>query len=337
MFNFDPDRYLSIQTGAVAAAAELRALVGGLLGAGKARIHFAGAGGAAILMAPAVRLLRDRTTFPVHDAMTAEILISGDPHLGPESIVIIPSLSGTTGESVELAEMVRAKGATVIALTGHPDTPLGKASDHVLINFAEDDTSCESFFIQSLAIALAVLEARGELDGADALFGQFEALPTALLEAKRTFEPRAQKLARDWANRDYHIFTGAGLSWPEAYYYGMCILEEMQWIRTRPVHASDFFHGTLELVENGTSVVIFKGEDQWRPLTDRVEAFARQYTDTVTVLDAADFALPGIGPDLRPLVSQAVHSAVLERLSAHLEHLRDHPLTTRRYYRRVKY
>lgn len=337
MFNFDPDRYLSIQSGAVAAAAKLRSLIGSLLANGGTRIHFAGTGGAAILMAPAVRLLRDRTTFPVHDIMTAEILISGDPHLGPGSIVIIPSLSGTTRESVELAQLVRKKGATVIALTGHADTPLGEASDHVLVNFAEDDTSCESFYIQSLTIALAVLESDGTLIDADKLFSQFDALPSKLLEAKRTFEPRAEAIARDWASRNYHIFTGAGLSWPQAHYYGMCILEEMQWIRTRPVHASDFFHGTLELVENGTSVVIFKGEDQWRPLTDRVEAFARQYTDTLTVLDARDFELPGIGPDLRPLISQVLHSAILERLSAHLEHLRNHSLTTRRYYRRVAY
>jgi fructoselysine-6-phosphate deglycase len=80
----------------------------------------------------------------------------------------------------------------------------------------------------------------------------------------------------------------------------MCILEEMQWIRTRPVHAADFFHGTLELVEKGVSVIILKGEDAYRPLTDRVEAFARQYTDKVTVLDAASFDLPGVSPETIP-------------------------------------
>ena len=30
-------------------------------------------------------------------------------------------------------------------------------------------------------------------------------------------------------------------------------------------------------------------------------------------------------------------AALLERVSAHLEVLRDHPLTTRRYYRRMAY
>src|SRR3712207_8025099 len=52
---------------------------------------------------------------------------------------------------------------------------------------------------------------------------------------------------------------------------------------TRPVHASDFFHGTLELVEQGVSVVVLKGEDGGRPLCERVEAFAGRYTDRLTV------------------------------------------------------
>ena len=117
----------------------------------------------------------------------------------------------------------------------------------------------------------------------------------------------------------------------------MCILEEMQWIRTRPVHAADFFHGTLELVEKGVSVIIFKGEDSCRPLVDRVEAFARQYTDKVTVLDTASFGMPGLSAETRALISPAILATILERLSAHLEVKRNHPLTTRRYYKKVSY
>jgi len=117
----------------------------------------------------------------------------------------------------------------------------------------------------------------------------------------------------------------------------MCILEEMQWIRTRPVHAADFFHGTLELVEPGVSVFVFKGEDPSRPLADRVEAFARRYTDRVRVLDATDVKLPGISAETRSLISPVILATLLERVSAHLEVKRGHPLTTRRYYKRVDY
>ena len=117
----------------------------------------------------------------------------------------------------------------------------------------------------------------------------------------------------------------------------MCILEEMQWIRTRPVHASDFFHGTLELLEKGVSVVVFAGEDETRPLTDRVIAFTKRYTDKLTVLDTRDLATNGLSSDLRAMLAPALMATVLERLSAHLEVMRNHPLVTRRYYKRVAY
>ena len=102
------------------------------------------------------------------------------------------------------------------------------------------------------------------------------------------------------AARDWHIFTAAGNAWPEAYYFGMCILEEMQWIRTRPVHAADFFHGTLELVEPGVSVVVLKGEDAARPLAERVERFVPKVGGELTVIDTADLPAPGLlGGDAR--------------------------------------
>ena len=34
----------------------------------------------------------------------------------------------------------------------------------------------------------------------------------------------------------YWGFIGGGMLWGEAYDYAMCILEEMQWIRTKSIH-----------------------------------------------------------------------------------------------------
>ncbi len=224
-----------------------------------------------------------------------------------------------------------------LSLTGHKDTPLGRDADYNFTNFAEDDTSSESFYLQTLIIVLALLAERGEYPDFDATVAELKLLPELLVSVKEGYEADAAALARDIKDETYHIFTGAGAAWPEAHYYGMCILEEMQWIRTRPVHASDFFHGTLELVEPGVSLFIFKGEDACRPLTERVENFARRYTDKVRVLDAASASLPGVSAKTRSVISPVILATMLERLSAHLEVLRDHPLTTRRYYKRVEY
>jgi len=337
MLNFDEARFLRIQSGAVALAAPIHAAIGAALAKGAANIFFLGTGGAAILMQPAALMLQRRSGFPAFIEIAAELVAAGHQALGPQSIVVIPSVSGTTSESVATLEYCKARGATVIALVGNVDTPLGRKADHAFVNFAEDDTSSESFYVQSLLIALSVMAHRGEFAGYDKTVAELATLPGHLVAAKQAFEPEAERLAEAFRNEPYHIITAAGGSWAEAWYYGMCILEEMQWIRTRPVHAADFFHGTLELVEKGVSVVVFKGEDAYRPLTERVETFARQYTDKVTVLDTAGFGMPGISAETRALISPVILATLLERLSAHLEVKRNHPLTTRRYYKKVSY
>ena len=336
MLNFDEARFLRIQSGAVAQVEPIDEILRACLPRAE-NLFFLGTGGAAILMEPAVQLLERRSRFPVFRETAAELTISGSLHLGPRSIVVMPSLSGTTAESVAAMAYCRERGATVISLVGNADTPLGKGADHAIVNFAEDDTSSESFYIQSLAIALSVMSYRGEFADFAELKADMHKLPAALVEAKRAYEPAAERLAETIKDEKYHIISGAGSTWPQAFYYGMCILEEMQWIRTRPVHASDFFHGTLELVEKDVSVVLLKGEDEYRPLVERVETFARRYTDKLRVIDTATFALPGIAQSTRRLISPIVLATVLERLSVHLEAKRAHPLTTRRYYKRVDY
>ena len=337
MLNFDRKRFVKIQSGAVAIAEVLSPLMRDLLKGGIERIFFMGTGGVQFLTLPAVEFARNATTFPVSAAFPAQVVLEPPAGLNEKALVVLPSLSGTTKETVQLLSFLQARGVKTLSLTGHKDTPLGRDADFNFTNFAEDDTSSESFYLQSLLIVLSLLAERGEFKNLNATVAELKLLPELLVGVKETYEAGAAALAKEIQDETYHIFTGAGSVWPEAHYYGMCILEEMQWIRTRPVHAADFFHGTLELVEPGVGVFIFKGEDACRPLADRVENFARRYTDRVRILDAASANLPGVSARTRSLISPVILATMLERLSAHLEVVRDHPLTTRRYYKRVEY
>ncbi|MDR3496442.1 MAG: SIS domain-containing protein [Ancalomicrobiaceae bacterium] len=337
MLNFDEARFLRIQTGAVGLAERIDRSLAASLAAGAENLYFLGTGGVAYLMQPAFQLLQRRSTFPVFLDYPAELVVTGSRNLTNKSIVVMPSLSGATKESVAMLAKLKEVGATVLTFVGHEDTPLGRGGDHVFVNFAEDDTSCESFYIQSYLVALSIMKARGEIDNYDKVVSELKLLPARLVEVKRTFEPRANDFASRIAAADYHIFTGGGNTWTSAQYYATCILEEMQWIRTRPIHASDFFHGTLELVDKDVSVMLFKGEDAYRTLAERVENFVPNYTDKLTVLDSREFAMSGISEGVRGLASPIVLATVLERVSAHLEVMRNHPLITRRYYKRVNY
>lgn len=337
MLNFDEARFLTIQQGAVALAPRIDAAISAAIAAGAQNMFFLGTGGVAYLMEPAIQLLQRASGFPVFRDYPAELLVSENRNLTARSIVIMPSLSGTTKESVAMLNRLKEIGAQVITLIGHADTPLGLGGNPALVNFAADDTSCESFYIQALLVALSVMKARHEIDDYDAILTEMQGLPQALLATKRTFEPKADHFARIIAGAEYHMFTAAGNMWPAANYYATCILEEMQWIRTRPVHAADFFHGPLELIDKGVSLILLRGEDSAGALADRVAGFAPQYTDHFTVLDTADFVPEAVSPRLRALLSPAFMATLLERLSAHLEVMRNHPLVTRRYYKRVAY
>ena len=335
MRNFDEGRYLRIESGAVALAGPLDRLIKGEISNGVENIFFSGTGGVAFLMQPAVELLQARSNFPTYTVKAAELVLTDHVHLNNRSLIIFPSVSGTTKESIAAMNFAKKKGAKVLCLTGQENSPLASGADHNFSNFVEDDTSSESFYLQSLFIALSIMDNFKEIENYKEIISEIELLPNLLIEVKRAFEPFAKKFADEIANEQNHIFTGAGGAWHEAWYYAMCILEEMQWIWTRPVHASDFFHGTLELVEKDTSLIIFKGEDAARPLVDRVERFARTISEKVRVFDTKDFLLPGISDATRSYLSPVILAAIFERVSAHLEIIRDHPLTTRRYYKKT--
>jgi len=330
---FDEERYRRIQQGAVNAGQALASELAEARARGAEELVFLGTGGVNLLMEPAVQLLASSSRFPAHVRRSAEEALDGAQRLSSSSVVVLPSLSGSTLETVRIAEIARERGAHVVALVGDGESPIAGLADAVMVNPAADDTSSESYYLQTMLGVLGLVDDGPARELAEELSG----LPDLLVEVKRSFDAVAADHAAFLDASPWHIFTAGGPSWTEAHYFAMCILEEMQWIRTRPVHAADFFHGTLELVEEGVSVVILKDESPFRPLADRVEKFLPGRSDRVDVIDTVDVSLPGLSPLARGVAGPIVLAAQLERVAAHLEVLRDHPLTTRRYYKRVEY
>lgn len=338
MFHFDQERFLKTQQGAVAANDQLTKILAPLA-SDVEEIYFIGSGGVGILFDSTIEFARTRSTFPFHRVIAAEFMLQPNRTFSEKSLVIIPSLSGTTKETLELVEFCNRNKVKTLALVGSPDTPLEKTATYTVYNDVLDDTSSENYYLQGLMIALYMMKQRQEVSETlyNTYIADFAKLPSALVAAKAQAEPMAKAFAKQHKDTPYHILTGAGDSFAEAYYYGMCILEEMQWIKTRPVHAADFFHGTLELIEKGVSVIITEGEDDSRILSERVKNFVPQFTDINLIIDTKDYDLPGISETTRKIISPIVLATVFERISTFLEEERNHPLTTRRYYKKMDY
>ncbi|WIB77939.1 SIS domain-containing protein [Curtobacterium sp. MCPF17_002] len=312
---------------------EIEAAVLDVLGRSPKNLYLVGAGGTYAAMLPYEVLMRSRSTFPTTAAIGKELMLLDDPNFGEGSVALFASVSGTTEDVIEAIEYAKSRGVLTVGFTGVADSPFAAALDVPLIAAPKG----WPYDVQLLVFTLKFLSERGEFDGYDQFVADLQKLPDALVAAAEQAESTAEAFADEHRDTDYYFLVGGGNLWGLTYLYSMCVLEEMQWLRTTRVHSAEFFHGSLELIERDTAVLVFAGEDSTRPLTDRVIRFAEQYSDDVTVLDSKDYALGGIGQESRAFFAPLVLDVVSDRFSKHLERARDHSLDLRRYYRVVEY
>lgn len=337
MFNFNKDNFLKVTNGALGLRGQIEDIVETLNERGYKNLFLIGSGGSIAIMYPFEYIIKTTSTLPVFAEIAAEFVLYNHKQFGPDSLVILSSLSGTTKETVKAAEFCKEKGATTIGLVGELGTPLADLSDYTLVNYSENDTASESIYLQLYLLIFKLLQPRGEFSEYTEFADELERMPSVLLDVKEATESQASQFAKLNKDEDYHMLVGSGSVWGETYSYAMCVLEEMQWIRTKAIHAAEFFHGTLELVEKDTSMILMKGEDESRPLMERVERFALKVTDKLSIFDTKQYELKGISEKYRKYLSPIIIASLFERVSTHLEKERNHPLSTRRYYRVVEY
>ncbi|MGI5161169.1 SIS domain-containing protein [Microbispora sp. CA-102843] len=333
MLGFNEPEFLSQLASAVALRPRIEELVDRLVDGGFDNLYLVGAGGTYAQMWPYERLARQRSTLDVRAVIAAELIAADEKALGERSVAIFTSVSGTTDDVVRAIEFCKSKGAYTVGFTGYPDSPIAQNVDLVLLT----EPKTWPFDMQMLLFMGRLLSRRGEFDGYEKFAAEFDDIPRILLEVSKQAEPVAEAFADAHRDSDYYFLIGGGNLWGFTYLYSMCILEEMQWLRTTRVHSAEFFHGSLELVEENTSVIVFQGEDEARALTDRAEAFAKRISKDVTVFDTKDYPLDGISPEFRGLLAPLVLDTVMSRVSKHLERVRDHSLDLRRYYRVMDY
>ena len=285
---------------------------------------------------------RDLEVYLIH---AAEWNVSGHKRMTEKSVVLTASESGTTPEVLEAVKKMKEMGIRVYAMT-KPTGKIGEAvgaENCIAMASSHGDGGCEGGYYLADCFGLRLLYHRGCFPKYDRFIEQTKNVWADLLDIRKKFEPKAEELAKRYALAPYTMFIGSGALWGETILFAMCILEEMQWKRTRYITSADFFHGTLELVEKDVPVFLFKGEDECRKLDERVEAFLTNFADRtkdedVVVIDTAEYAIPGLDDDFRVIVSPWIlTSLVTDRLAAYYETVTKHNLDYRRYYHQFDY
>lgn len=303
---------------------------------GYKNIFFTAVGGSLAPMLAMGEIAKQLTELPVFVEQAAELMVRGHRALGKDSVIITLSKSGDTKETVAIAKWCKENGMDVVCCTKNPNSPLAQASKYVIPMRHENGVEYEYMLLYWFFLRL--LKNNGDFTDYDEFADQLMKLPENLLEAKYKFDPIAKEAAKNYYKEPYMIWIGDGETWGETYLFSMCLLEEMQWLRTKSVTSSEFFHGTLELVEDDVCVFLIKGAGKCRVLDERAERFLKEHTKKLTVIDTMDFVLDGIDEKYRWIIAPTIASTVLvDRLAFHFEDNTKHSLDIRRYYRQFDY
>lgn len=331
MLNFDEAKVRQDHQNGVDMIPEVEKVVDQICDKGYDNIFLFGIGGTLLYAGQIMHTAKQLgCSLPLYLENATDFLYEGNKKFTKNSVVVIASLSGNTIEVEAAIDKAHEVGARVIGYVEVPESPLAKKVDHLV-------TTVGGEYYWWYTVVLRFMKNAGEFDAYDKLTSQMKNLPDAVVQIYKDADEEMKNYAEKYCDEPITYLVGSGNLEDWAVCYGMCIMEEMQWMRTRPISAANFFHGTLEVIERDIPVILIKGEDKTRPEMDRVEKFVNRVSAKVTVFDTKKFALPGIDEEFRGVLSPIVMRSAFMRLNVHLEHCRRHPIDIRRYYKALKY
>lgn len=337
--NFDEQGDLESVNGALALRPQIEKIIDRICEEGFDRIFFMGIGGTYASAMQTEVYMRGRSSLEVYAGNAAEYLTTGNKRLTERSVVIYSSVSGSTLEMMEMVEKVKKVGARVLAFIDTPGSPLTQEGrwDYLVVYPKNEQ-------LKFSMAANCLMHKNGEFADYDRYNREMEAsLAQGLVGIEKAADAWAYEYAKSKADflKEHpdlpHYFIGAGNQWGATYSYAMCYWEEQMWIRTKSVSCAEFFHGTMEIITADTPVTLFMGEDEQRPLAERVARFLPKVCANYTIIDTRELPMPGISPEFRGSLSHLMMHAVNNRVDAYLELFLRHPLSIRRYYRQFEY
>ena len=257
---------------------------------------------------------------------------------GENTVLILASHKGNTPETVKAAELGKERGATVIALTWIPESPITKFADYVVeYSFGEDKDIGEEKTMQGLLLAVEILKQTEGYENYDKFMDGVSKIDLIVKKACKLVRRRAEAFAEQYKNDSVIYTIGSGAGYGAAYMECICIFMEMQWIHSNAIHAGEYFHGPFEITDREMPLILQLSEGKTRAPDERALAFLEKYGKRIEVLDAKELGLSTIDSAVVDYFNHSLYNNVYVVYNQALAAKRQHPLTTRRYMWKVSY
>lgn len=334
-------------------------------------VYFVACGGSKAIFDPAQYIFDLETTIPAFVYNANEFIHRCPKGLGKKSLVVTCSHSGNTLETTRATQLAGDKGAMTISFSYRVDSPLWNATQHpISYTWGPESDPGDSNNGMLYRLVFGILNVLQPSEKYERAIKCCDALAKVFEVNKAKFAERANAFGAKY-KREKLIYTmSSGPCYGVAYSFAICLLQEMQWIHSEPIHSGEFFHGPFEVTDFDVPFIILKnygkecdenvasnwiteyGADFKRPLVAidsamgayseqnngetrvldvRAEAFCKRFSEHVNPIDCNEFDMTGIDEDLRKYFAVLVAGVVLRSYADALAYHRGHPLSVRRY------
>lgn len=178
------------------------------------------------------------------------------------------SQSGESADTVRVAEVLKANGLPVLAVTNDENSTLARLADDVLVIGAGEEVSSATKTYTATLCALYMLASGGRVA---------EEMKRVADWVRSMLADDVKERVKEWASSlelEAFYILGTGPNWATAEVAAL-IIEEKACIPVKGMSAGDFLHGPIETVESGSPVFIILPPDgssceSLRRLADRL-------------------------------------------------------------------
>jgi len=232
-------------------------------------------------------------------------LIHYYPHLlSPSTLVVAVSQSGKSVETVRLLEL-NAQRATIVGVTNHAASPLARHADFAVLCSAGEEysVSCKTYVCGLMALRM-VAASLCRLDKNERL-RDLEAAPAAVEGYLQNWTVHVDEFIELLREVRHLFLVGRGESLAAAE-TGALIIKESDHFHAEGMSSAAFRHGPFEMIERGTFVGVFAGDEKTRSLNEGlVQDLSRTSARAVWIggdVSRGACRLPEVGEILGPIV-----------------------------------
>ncbi|MDO4483813.1 MAG: SIS domain-containing protein [Clostridia bacterium] len=350
---------------------ELNASIEAVKGREIDNIYFVACGGSKAIFDPAQYIFDRESAIPTFVFNANEFIHRCPKGLGEKSLVVTCSHSGNTLETTRATQLANDKGALTISFSFQKDSPLWNATQNpISYTWGPESDPGDSNNPMLYRLVFGILNVLQPNEKYERAIKCCDNVGAVFAANKALFAERAEAFGAKYKNEKLIYTMSSGPCYGVAYSFAICLLQEMQWIHSEPIHTGEFFHGPFEVTDADVPFIVLKnygadcddnvkanwiteyGADYHRPLVAldsavgeyadsmngetrvldvRAEAFIKRFSDKVITIDCNEFDMNGIDEDLRGYFAVLVAGVVLRSYADTIAYHRGHPLSVRRY------